>query len=144
MGARTLLLLLVMAMLGVATPFAVHFLRRRRDLALAGGPGGGALPIQRVRPSNPFAGVTIRACADSPCRAVLQLENQRFLAVEAPHLPVPGCDRERCGCRYIRHTDRRAPGDRRDAYTGCRGMGLQGKHDRRAKKPDRRRKPPPA
>ncbi len=55
-----------------------------------------------------------RSCA---CSTVSELEGRRFLADEAPLLPVPGCDAAKCGCRYARHGDRRRRGDRR-LYAG--------------------------
>src|SRR5690554_5301386 len=68
-------------------------------------PGGRA--DARSRPANPFAAVTIRPALHSPCEAVLKLQDQRFLAIKAPRIPVPGCDRQRCECRYVRYADRR-------------------------------------
>ncbi|MFO7552813.1 MAG: hypothetical protein R6W80_15510 [Haliea sp.] len=36
-----------------------------------------------------------------------RLQNNRFLQTEAPKLPLPGCGRLQCDCRYRRHRDRR-------------------------------------
>ena len=41
------------------------------------------------------------------CRAVLALGDTRFLAEEAPHFPVRGCDAESCRCQYVYFPDRR-------------------------------------
>ena len=65
------------------------------------------------------------------------MQTQRFLAVRAPALPVPGCDRKKCECRYIRHADRRAPGDRRDAFGRHGGLTPTTGAERRAR--DRRK-----
>lgn len=66
--------------------------------------------------ARPYQAVSIvrPSCA---CSAVSEFEGARFLTDEAPLLPVPGCDVERCACRYTRHGDRRTRGDRR-AYAG--------------------------
>lgn len=111
--------------LGLGSPFMILQVQRRRDMARAGGPGTGrgGSRGERVRPGNPFAAVSIRPCADSPCAPVLRMNHIRFLAVRAPPLPVPGCDREHCGCRYVRHADRRASGgDRRDPFARFGGL----------------------
>jgi len=52
------------------------------------------------------------------CKAVKQLEHQRFLSTEAPNLPVAGCSNPgQCACRYQHHTDRRDDA-RRDSDVG--------------------------
>jgi hypothetical protein len=51
-----------------------------------------------------------RSCA---CAAVSEFGKTRFLPNEAPQIPVSGCDAATCECRYARHWDRRASGDRR-------------------------------
>ena len=54
-----------------------------------------------------------RLC-NNPCHAALQQRNQSFLAVEAPPLPLPECDRKgACHCEYSTHNDRRSGHDRR-------------------------------
>ena len=90
------------------------------------------------RPANPFAAVTIRPSLESPCEAVLKLQEQRFLALRAPALPVPGCDRKRCECRYVRHADRRAATDRRDAFARFGGLLPNARGERRSPR-DRRK-----
>ena len=43
------------------------------------------------------------------CDGVEKLREQRFLAREAPRLPLPSCTKQdRCQCKYQRHADRRA------------------------------------
>ena len=41
------------------------------------------------------------------CDAVKRIGAKRFLPAEAPGIPVPGCDRASCSCRYAHHEDRR-------------------------------------
>lgn len=138
MGMLTWVLLGVV--LGLASPFMVVHLQRRREAARAGVPGKVAPGPSVVRPRNPFAGVSVRPCAESPCAAVVALAHERFLAVRAPALPLPGCDRKQCGCRYIRHTDRRAKGDRRDEFAHFGGFQPKAGSDRRRRRDDRRNK----
>lgn len=68
--------------------------------------------------SGTYQSVSIarRACS---CDAVADHDGRRFLAAEAPLLPVQGCNVARCDCRYRHHVDRRSRGDRRSV------MGLQ-------------------
>ena len=127
--------------LGLVSPFMVLQLQRRRDVARSRLPAS-QVPAGVVRPANPFAAVSIRPAADSPCAAVLALNHQRYLAVRAPSLPVPGCDRQKCGCRYIRYADRRSAGDRRDPFARFGGITPSIADERRVQGEDRRRSPP--
>jgi len=51
------------------------------------------------------------------CAAVSEISGQRFLASQAPDLPLPGCDADQCDCRFIHHDDRRSGKDRRSPFT---------------------------
>ena len=70
------------------------------------------LPVARgERPAvprvNAYQAVTIVA-AQKACAGALAVRQQRFLARQAPPLPLPQCDRpERCVCRYRKHAERR-------------------------------------
>lgn len=55
------------------------------------------------------------------CRAVHALENIRFLAEDAPHFPVAGCDSRECRCQYIYFSDRRAD-ERRSLFGIARNL----------------------
>lgn len=46
------------------------------------------------------------------CSAVREMAGQRFLAGQAPQIPVPGCSARRCMCKFVHFDDRRS-GDRR-------------------------------
>jgi hypothetical protein len=70
---------------------------------------------------------------------VTALAERRFLAVKAPSLPVPGCDRGNCNCRYVRLADRRAPEDRRDPHAHFGGITPNRGTNRRIRNDDRRR-----
>jgi hypothetical protein len=51
--------------------------------------------------------VSIRCTAGS-CAAVAALKRKRFIAAEAPRLPLPGCTRpEDCACEYEFVAERR-------------------------------------
>jgi hypothetical protein len=64
------------------------------------------LPAETHKQSNPFHAVTVRFRKDA-CDAVRQLEAKRFLAKEAPRLPLPNCNVKNCGCRFVHYDDRR-------------------------------------
>jgi hypothetical protein len=53
-----------------------------------------------------YRAVSIRPQLSS-CRAVLALADTRFLAEEAPHFPVRGCNAKVCRCQYVYFPDRR-------------------------------------
>lgn len=58
----------------------------------------------RVRP---WHAVEIVCPADA-CEAACEAKGHRYLATEAPLLPLKGCDQmDRCHCRYRHHEDRR-------------------------------------
>ncbi len=125
--------------LAVASLFAFMQFQRRRDISRSVGGSARVSRAEAMRPSNPFAAVSIRPCLDDPCTAVMKLHDQRYLAVKAPSLPAPGCDRKHCGCRYIRHADRRSPSDRRDSFARFGGLTPKFGRDQRVPRDDRRR-----
>ncbi|MFO1304614.1 MAG: hypothetical protein U1F54_12845 [Burkholderiales bacterium] len=74
------------------------------------------------------------------CEAVKRIGAKRFLPGEAPDIPVPGCDADKCDCRFVHHDDRRQ-GDRRNPYPlQAAGPPASVGRDRRTKR-DRRRPP---
>ena len=61
--------------------------------------------------------VTVVPC-ESSCAAATLCRNTRYLASQAPRLPLPKCPHpEACPCTYRHHEDRRA-GPRRSADAG--------------------------
>ena len=80
-------------------------------------------------PSNRFHAVTIRFRQDA-CPAVQALANTRFLAKEAPRLPLDECTVPTCRCQYKHYDDRRDNEDRREEPTGTRFVGEQRRHAR--------------
>lgn len=83
--------------------------QRRRQLA------------RRQRPAiNKYRAVTINHSLMS-CKAVSAFDGKRFLAADAPSLPVRGCDAWPCRCRYVHLSDRRTE-ERRSLYGSKRNL----------------------
>ena len=74
----------------------------------------------RRKPSHRFRAVAVRHSLLS-CQAVSTLDGKRFLATEAPSLPVKGCDVWPCRCRYEYLADRRQE-ERRSLYGSQRNL----------------------
>ena len=55
------------------------------------------------------------------CDAVRALGKTRWLAVDAPRFPIPGCKVPYCGCRYKHYTDRRTKAQRFSDREGSTG-----------------------
>lgn len=68
-------------------------------------------PVDTTKPKS-FHGITIKT-DDRACHAVKQLAGKRFLASEAPNLPLSDCKAKQCFCQYMHHPDRRLFKDRR-------------------------------
>lgn len=73
-----------------------------------------AAPVSRPsKTGGRFGGVEIRTRSDA-CRAAHALEGQRFLAKDAPALPLPNCSAAKCTCTFTKLPDRRTEGRRLD------------------------------
>ena len=81
---------------------------------------------------NPFHAVTVRYRKDA-CEAVRALKAKRFLAKEAPRLPLPNCTVKNCNCRFVHYEDRRDE-ERREGIRRAQSNGVQRRSQR-----DRRR-----
>ena len=80
------------------------------------GSGKTALPAGPAR--RLFHGVSVKADPIDCCRAVDAIRCNRYLADEAPLLPLAGCDRPQdCRCTYQHYEDRRTEA-RRDSDLG--------------------------
>src|SRR5688500_3618084 len=67
-----------------------------------------ALPEPLREPVRPFQAISIFR-GTSACDAARRFCDHRFLAKDAPTLPLPGCTMpESCECRYLKHKDRRS------------------------------------
>ena len=69
------------------------------------------------------------------CEAVCRLDGQRWLSIEAPPVPVTGCNSAQCSCHYRHHEDRRLK-DRRESFLVASLPPPQG--ERRSRYTDRR------
>jgi len=105
---RTILLLLVLGLL-VAWFFYRQGLDRPADRT--------ERRVSRMtRDRNVYHAVSIKPGAYA-CSAANEVAGQRFLATDAPEIPLPGCDAAECDCHFIHHKDRRAGKDRRSPFT---------------------------
>ncbi len=96
-------------------------------------------PLRTSQAASRYRAASILAsrCA---CDAVKIVEGKRFLAAQAPMLPLQDCSADRCTCRYVRHEDRRSSqGDRRALFSLQTDLyGIDGQPDRRRKQGRRR------
>ena len=67
--------------------------------------------------SNPYLAVSV-SCPKDACAAARKLEAKRFLAKEAPPLPLPNCTAKKCGCRFTHYADRRDEQRRENSRIG--------------------------
>jgi hypothetical protein len=59
--------------------------------------------------ARPFQAISIFRGVKA-CALANQMSEHRFLAKDAPSLPLPGCTMaEGCDCVYLKHRDRRGP-----------------------------------
>jgi hypothetical protein len=72
-------------------------------------------PPHASRRAHPYHAVSIQV-GKHPCGAARALVAQRFLAAEAPRLPLAKCDAGRCECRFAHHEDRREEGRRAEDH----------------------------
>ena len=79
--------------------------------------------------SGAFHAVSIRAPARA-CDEAKSLKGTRFLAAEAPKLPVTDCSKPDCPCSYQHHNDRRQE-PRRAREIGLPGAHYQGEERRK-------------
>jgi hypothetical protein len=75
-----------------------------------------ARPVASCVPRERFAAVEIRRRSGA-CAAAHALAGQRFLANQAPALPLVGCTKTRCECAFAKLSDRRTD-DRRWGHEG--------------------------
>ncbi len=105
---RTVLLLLVVGLL-----IAWYFYRQGLDK-----------PEEReerrsspaLKNSSTYHAVSVKAGAYA-CSAANNIAGKRFLASQAPSLPLPDCDAGECECHFVHHNDRRTGKDRRSPFT---------------------------
>lgn len=98
--------ILVLVLLAAAVAFGWRQIARRKKLHAA--------PAAAKPASKKYHCVEVRK-GSLACKAVHELGSVRYLADEAPRLPVPGCTAAQCACSFIHHDDRRDD-DRRNPY----------------------------
>jgi hypothetical protein len=65
-------------------------------------------PPPAVSAPRPFQAVSIY-CGPNACAMARRFRDHRFLAKDAPQLPLAGCAHPSdCDCRYLKHKDRRS------------------------------------
>jgi len=86
-----------------------------------------------------YPGAGINAPLDA-CNAVKALEGKRFLAQEAPSLPLQECDAEECHCKYEHFKDRRdiIDKDRRNEHGSAQNIFKDSSSNDRRERKDRR------
>jgi hypothetical protein len=93
------------------------FLRKRDGSGNSKQQAAAARPERRTsQASGQYHAVTIRLGRQT-CSAVKELNGERFLAADAPRLPLPECDvAAHCECSFAHHKDRRSGKDRRSPF----------------------------
>jgi len=91
------------------------------------------------RKAHHYYGASIQL-GNNPCKAVKAIADQRFLSADAPHFPLPGCNRDECRCMMCPQDDRRAGYDRRgDSFSAYGNFELDPHSQKRGEeKTDRR------
>jgi hypothetical protein len=113
----------------VASFGTVFWLVSRREA-----PRKEAQPAPRKKTAGRFGAVEIRPRGGA-CQAALRLTGHRFLAKNAPALPLQDCAAERCACTFSKLPDRRTDARRLEHDGLSAAMFLtknrRGKRDRR-------------
>ena len=104
---KTILLLLVVGLL-------VAWLIYRQGLDRPG--ARQKRPLGLPRHASDFHAVSVKPGAYA-CNEANEIAGERFLATEAPEIPLPGCTSSNCECHFIHHNDRRAGKERRSPFT---------------------------
>lgn len=102
---RVILLLLVLGLL-----IAWYFYRQGLDK-----PQATQDRRNRSIPGSDFHAVSVKP-GSYACGAVTEIVGKRFLASEAPELPLPGCTAAKCECHFVHYRDRRSGKDRRSPF----------------------------
>lgn len=96
-------MILIAVLVAIALVAAFGYWLRLRPSPARAVPTG----TRTARTAERFAAVAI--CPGSgACEAAHALDEQRFLAHQAPALPLVGCTKTRCGCSFTKLSDRRA------------------------------------
>lgn len=125
----TIILLLLVLGLLIAWYFYRQGLDKSRDR-----------PDRRVRslPGSEYHAVAIKP-GSYVCSAASEIVGKRFLASEAPELPLPGCAAARCECHFVHFRDRRSGKDRRSPFGSMGVASATGKYAEERRHGDERR-----
>lgn len=135
----TMMWLAIGITIGVLSPWLIMTLRRAMASGGSDATATEAAPVPAPRagtrrmPRAPsYEAVSVRPCLEA-CRAAWDQQKVRYLAAEAPELPLSGCDVDKCVCRYVHHEDRRGTEERRDEVGQFAGINPRsGKKERRS------------
>lgn len=83
------------------------FLTKARGLRNPAAPEATAAPASGAKKANTTHHAVSVVPGPRCCDEVRELRGQRFLSREAPQLPLKGCGRADCTCRYEHYQDRR-------------------------------------
>jgi hypothetical protein len=97
-------LIWIVLVAGAAALMLRLFRREEEDSGTSG-------PLHAV---HPYHCVAVQSTATA-CSAALKLQGRRFLAADAPPIPLSGCTAQTCTCVYAHFDDRRHQ-MRRDPY----------------------------
>jgi len=77
--------------------------------------------------------------SENSCDAAKAMTGQRFLATEAPELPLKECDFDNCRCTFDHYSDRRSKSDRRAPFAHRGLTERTGTFEREKRVADRRK-----
>jgi hypothetical protein len=73
---------------------------------------------------------------DTACAAARACQNSRYLSVDAPRLPLAGCDTTTCDCTYRHFADRRQGARRGTSAPDPDTASVTERRDRRGRRAD--------
>ena len=101
----------------------------------------GPVKVTRNQPQlheHHYYGVSVHP-GSNPCVAIQAIIENRYLSEDAPHLPLPDCDQDECGCVMMPEGDRRVGYDRRgDSFSAYGNYELDRHSQKRHHESDRR------
>ena len=99
--------------------------------------------MPKPKTQGEFHAVAIKYSEDA-CDAAKAMTGRRFLASEAPELPLKKCDFDDCRCKFSHYQDRRSTADRRTPFAHQGKTETTGTFEReKRKKTDRRKNTKP-
>jgi hypothetical protein len=112
---------LVWAVLGIAIAGGAIWVVLRRKAREEPPPPAAAPPTATQTKPPParkrsYFGASLQP-GPNACHAAKALSGKRYLANEAPKLPLSDCNAATCTCQILPHSDRRAGYDRRDSFS---------------------------